>query len=305
MQKYIVRRLLQGLVTLFIISLVIFILARISGDPVTLLIDPMAEKSEYEQIKAKLGLDKSYVEQYFVFLSNALQGYFGQSFWYNEPALQAVLRHLPATLELGLAAIVISLCIAVPVGVFSAVRKNTFFDRLSMIFALVGQSAPIFWIGLVLMLIFSVVLRMLPTSGIGTLRHLVLPAVTLGWYSNTLILRITRSSMLDVLDSEYIKLARLEGLPERVVIWKHALKNAAVSILTTVGFMFIAVISGAVVTETVFAWPGVGRLLVESVLHHDFPVIQTIIILIAVGVVMINLVVDILYAYVDPRIRYR
>jgi peptide/nickel transport system permease protein len=305
MQRYIVRRIFQGLITLVIVSLIIFILARVGGDPVTLLIDPMAEKSEYEIIRARLGLDKSYIEQYFIFLGNALRGYFGQSFWHKEPALDTVLTRVPATLVLGLSATLISFCIAVPVGVYSAVKKNALFDRIAMAFALVGQSAPIFWIGIVLMLIFSVFLRVLPTSGMGSLKQLVLPAVTLGWYSNTLILRITRSSMLDVLDSEYIKLARLEGLPEWEIIWKHGLKNSAVSILTTVGFMLVAVVSGAVVTETVFAWPGVGRLLVESVLYHDYPVIQTIVMLIAFAVVVINIVIDVLYGYLDPRIRYR
>jgi len=305
MQRYVLRRLWQGVITLLIVSLIIFVLARISGDPVTLLIDPMAEKSEYEEIRARLGLDRSYVEQYLVFIGNAMRGYFGESFWYKEPALTTVMRRFPATLQLGLFATLISVVIALPVGVASAVRRGSFFDRAAMVFALIGQSAPIFWIGIVLMLIFSVFLGILPTSGMGGIRNLVLPGVTLGWYSNTLLLRITRSSMLDVLDTEYIKLARLEGLPERRVIWRHGIKNGAVSIITTIGFMLIAVVSGAVVTETVFAWPGVGRLLVESVMHHDFPVIQTIVILIAAGVVVINLLIDILYAYVDPRIRHR
>jgi peptide/nickel transport system permease protein len=284
---------------------IIFVLARISGDPVTLLIDPMAQKSEYEEIKARLGLDKSYLVQYLVFMGNACRGYFGQSFWYKEPALDTVLRRFPATLQLGLFATLISILIAVPAGVLSAAKRGSIFDKVVMIIALIGQSAPIFWIGIVLMLFFSVILGVLPTSGMGSVKNLILPAITLGWYSNTLLLRITRSSMLDVLDTEYIKLARLEGLPERRVIWRHGLKNGAVSILTTIGFMLIAVVSGAVVTETVFAWPGVGRLLVESVVHHDFPVIQTIVLLIATGVVLINLLIDILYAYVDPRIRYR
>jgi peptide/nickel transport system permease protein len=305
MQRYILKRLLQGLITLLIVSVIIFVLARISGDPVTLLIDPMAQKSEYEEIKARLGLDKSYLVQYLVFMGNACRGYFGQSFWYKEPALDTVLRRFPATLQLGLFATLISILIAVPAGVLSAAKRGSIFDKVVMIIALIGQSAPIFWIGIVLMLFFSVILGVLPTSGMGSVKNLILPAITLGWYSNTLLLRITRSSMLDVLDTEYIKLARLEGLPERRVIWRHGLKNGAVSILTTIGFMLIAVVSGAVVTETVFAWPGVGRLLVESVVHHDFPVIQTIVLLIATGVVLINLLIDILYAYVDPRIRYR
>jgi peptide/nickel transport system permease protein len=304
MQRYILIRVLQGIVTLFAVSLIVFVLSRLSGDPTTLLIDPQATPKDIAELKAKLGLDRSYLEQYVIFITGAFRGDFGESIWYKEPALSVFVEKLPNTIELGLASLIITLLIAVPIGVISAVKKDTIFDQAGKIFALFGQSAPIFWLGIVLMLVFAVTLRLLPTSGTGSFKHLILPAVTLGWYGNALIMRITRSSMLDVLDTEYIKLARLSGLPEWVVIWKHALKNAAISIVTAIGLLLISLISGAVVTETVFAWPGVGRTLVESINRRDFPVIQTTVLLIAFGVVAINLLVDLVYAYIDPRIRY-
>jgi peptide/nickel transport system permease protein len=304
MQRYILIRVLQGIVTLFAVSLIVFVLSRLSGDPTTLLIDPQATPKDIAELKAKLGLDRSYLEQYVIFITGAFRGDFGESIWYKEPALSVFVEKLPNTIELGLASLIITLLIAVPIGVISAVKKDTIFDQAGKIFALFGQSAPIFWLGIVLMLVFAVTLRLLPTSGTGGFTHLILPAVTLGWYGNALIMRITRSSMLDVLDTEYIKLARLSGLPEWVVIWKHALKNAAISIVTAIGLLLISLISGAVVTETVFAWPGVGRTLVESINRRDFPVIQTTVLLIAFGVVAINLLVDLVYAYIDPRIRY-
>jgi len=199
MQRYIVIRALQGVVTLFAVSLIVFILSRLSGDPTTLLIDPQATPKDIADLRAKPGLDKSYLEQYFIFITSAFRGDFGESIWYKEPALSVFMEKLPNTIELGLASLVITLIIAIPVGVISAVKKDTIFDQAGKIFSLLGQSAPIFWLGLVLMLVFAVTLRLLPTSGTGDIRHLILPAVTLGWYGNALIMGITRSSMLDVM----------------------------------------------------------------------------------------------------------
>ena len=304
MQRYIVIRLFQGFITLLVVSLIVFILSRLSGDPVSLLIDPEATEVEVAELTAQLGLDKSYPVQYMIFISKAFRGDFGKSIYFREPALNIFLEKLPNTLLLSFAALMLSLLISIPIGVLAAVKKDTFFDHAGKIFALIGQSAPIFWIGIIMILVFAVMLGILPTSGTGSIRHLVLPAVTLGWYGNALIMRITRSSMLDVLDTEYIKLSRLEGLSNQLIIWKHALKNAAIPIVTAIGLLLIALISGAVVTETVFAWPGVGRLLVDSVVQRDFPVIQTTVLLIAFGVVIVNLMIDVLYAYIDPRIRY-
>lgn len=304
MARYILIRLAQGVLTLFAVAAVVFVLSRLSGDPLALIMDPMATQADYAVERQRLGLDKSYGEQFVIFLVNAVQGDFGTSIFHKKPAFDVFFERLPATLELGFAALFFALLIAIPVGVLSAVHKNTLIDHFAKTVALVGQSAPIFWIGLVLMLVFAVTLRWLPTSGRGELIQLVLPAVTLGWYSNAFLMRITRSSMLDVLDSEYVKLARLEGIPRNRIIWKHALKNASTSIVTTLGLMMISLVTGAVVTETVFAWPGVGRLMVDSIFNRDFPVVQAAVTLVAAMVVGVNLLVDLLYAYIDPRVRF-
>ena len=305
MTRYLLARLAQGLVTLLAVSVVVFVLSRLSGDPLTLIMDPMATKADMARELARLGLDRSYVEQYAIFLANALLGDFGQSVFYKRDAFAVFLEKLPATLELGATAMLVSILIAIPIGVLSAVHQGGWLDRIARIVALTGQSAPVFWIGLVLILLFSVTLGWLPTAGRGTIRHLVLPAITLGWYGNAFLMRITRSAMLDVLGTDYVKLARLEGLPERRVIWIHAFRNAATSIVTTLGLMSISLVTGAVVTETVFAWPGVGRLTVDAIFQRDFPVVQTAVILIAVMVVAVNLAVDLLYAWIDPRVRVR
>jgi peptide/nickel transport system permease protein len=304
MQRYILKRLGQGVIVLIVVSLIVFALSRLSGDPLTLMLDPEATKADHEIMIKKLGLDKSLPEQYFLFITGALRGDFGESIWYTEPAITVVLEKVPATLELALTSILLSIIIAVPIGVLSAVKNNTMVDKAGKIFALIGQSAPIFWVGLVLMIVFAVNLRIFPTSGRGDIRHLILPAVTLGWYGNAFIMRITRSSMLDVLDSEYIKMARIAGISEWLVIWAHALKNAGISIANTIGLLVLAMIAGAVVTETVFAWPGVGRLVVDSIFHRDFPVVQTVVLLISSSVIVINLLVDLILAYLDPRIRF-
>lgn len=300
---YILRRLIHGVLTLFAVTIIVFLLSRLSGDPLSLIMDPAASASDRAIEMSRLGLDRSYVEQYLIFLRHALLGDFGESIFYKAPAFGVFMEYLPATLELGAVALLVSAAIAIPAGVLSAVYKGSIFDTAAKAFALTGQSAPIFWIALMLVLIFSVALGWLPTSGREGWLSLILPAVTLGWYSNAFLMRITRSSMLDVLDADYIRLARLEGLPERQIIWRHALKNASPTIVTTLGLMTISLVTGAVVTETVFAWPGVGRLIVESIFHRDFPVVQAAVTAIAALVIMINLAVDLLYAWIDPRVR--
>jgi len=304
MGRFILIRLGQGFLTLFAVALVVFLLSRMSGDPLALMMDPMATEADYADERRRLGLDKGLAEQFGVFFVNALRGDFGQSIFHKKPAFDVFLERLPATIELGAAALFFALLVAIPVGVVSAVHKGTPIDHAARIFALFGQSAPIFWIGLVLMLLFSVKLGWLPTSGRGSGWQLILPAVTLGWYSNAFLMRITRSSMLDVLDSEYVKLARLEGIPARRIVWKYALKNASTSIVTTLGLMAVSLVTGAVVTETVFAWPGVGRLMVDSIFNRDFPVVQTSVTMVAAMVVGINLLIDLAYAYIDPRVRH-
>lgn len=303
MARYLATRVLQGLVTLLAVSVVVFVLSRLSGDPLSLILDPMATREDMAREMARLGLDRSYPEQYMLFLARALGGDFGESIFHKRPAFEVFLERLPATLELGGLALALSVAIAIPLGVISAVHKDSAIDRVAKLVALTGQSAPVFWIGLVFILVFSVTLGWLPTSGRGTWRHAVLPAVTLGWYGNAFLMRITRSAMLDVLGSDYVRLARLEGLPERLVVWKHAFRNAATSVVTTLGLMSISLVTGAVVTETVFAWPGVGRLTVDAIFQRDFPVVQAAVLLIATIVVAVNLAVDLLYAWVDPRVR--
>lgn len=301
--EYVLRRLVHGALTLLAVTIVVFSLSRLSGDPLSLIMDPAATESDRLAEMARLGLDRSYVEQYLIFLKGAVTGDFGESIFYKAPAFGVFMQYLPATLELSFVALLVSAAIAIPAGVLSAVYKNGPFDAMAKAFALTGQSAPIFWIALMLVLLFSVTLGWLPTSGRGGIEHLILPAVTLGWYSNAFLMRVTRSSMLDVLDADYIRLARLEGLSERRIVWVHALKNAATTIVTTLGLMTITLVTGAVVTETVFAWPGVGRLIVESIFHRDFPIVQAAVTIIAAMVIMINLAVDLIYAWIDPRVR--
>jgi peptide/nickel transport system permease protein len=254
-------------------------------------------------MRAYLGLDRSWASQYGTFISHALRGDFGTSVRFRRPAMELIAERYGATLELGGLAVLIVIVVALPVGVYAAVHRGSGLDYAARAFAALGQAVPPFWLGLVLVLIFGVLLHLLPTSGRGTPLHVLLPGITLGWFAVAGLMRLTRSSMLDVLGSEYVKLARIKGLPERTVIWKHALRNALIAPLTAAGAIFAGLITGAVILETVFAWPGVGRLLVTAVSGRDFPVVQGVTMMVAVVTLLINLLVDIAYAYVDPRIR--
>ena len=310
MQRYIVVRLSQSLVVLFAVSIIIFGLARLSGNPLDLLVPEDAEPEDIVDMERKWGLDRPLHVQYFTFLSNALRGDFGKSLRYTDKdAMQMVMQRFPATLLLAGLALVISTSIAVPVGVLSALKKDTPADFTAKIFALLGQSAPSFWVGIMLMWIFAVELGWLPTSGTGEpgfdrVVHLLLPALSIGWYQVAALMRLVRSSMLEVLDSEFIKLARIKGVTETRVVWKHALRNAAIAPITLFGLLVAQLVTGTVVTETVFAYPGVGLLAVDAIRYRDFQVMQTIVVVFAVIFVGVNLLVDIIYAYVDPRIRY-
>jgi len=310
MQRYILVRLSQSLVVLFAVSIIIFGLARLSGNPLDLLVPEDAEPEDIVDMERKWGLDRPLHVQYFTFLSNALRGDFGKSLRYTDKdAMQMVMQRFPATLLLAGLALVISTSIAVPVGVLSALKKDTPADFTAKIFALLGQSAPSFWVGIMLMWIFAVELGWLPTSGTGEpgfdrVVHLLLPALSIGWYQVAALMRLVRSSMLEVLDSEFIKLARIKGVTETRVVWKHALRNAAIAPITLFGLLVAQLVTGTVVTETVFAYPGVGLLAVDAIRYRDFQVMQTIVVVFAVIFVGINLLVDIIYAYVDPRIRY-
>jgi peptide/nickel transport system permease protein len=305
MQRYLVQRLWQGSLTLLAISAIVFMLARWSGNPLDVMLPDEATDEDYRRAARHWGLDKPLPIQYLTFLGNALRGDFGRSIRLREPALDLVLARLPATLQLAGAAMVVSLVIAIPVGVLSAVHRDTLLDVGGKVIALVGQSMPSFWLGIVLIWVFAVMLGWLPSSGRGGLQHYILPAVALGWYQVAALMRLIRSSMLDVLDSEYVKLARLKGVSPPMVVWKHCLRNAAIPPLTYFGVIAAVLLTGSVVTETVFSWPGIGLLAIDAVRYRDFPLVQTIVLLFAVTFILVNLMVDILYAYIDPRIRYQ
>ena len=314
MQRYILIRFLQSLLTLWVMTVIVFSLARMTGDPLDVLLPMEAGEGERERVAKHWGLDRPLFvnaanpldTQYFTFLGKALQGDFGNSWkWQGHTAMGLVVERMPATLQLSSVAIAISVLLALPFGVLTAVWKDTLFDSVGKIFALLGQSLPSFWLGIVLMWTFAVTLGWLPTSGRGTVYHMVLPAICLGWFQVAAMMRLIRSSMLDVLDSEFVKLTRIKGLPEWRVIWKHCLRNAAIAPLTYFAITLGVLVTGSVVIESVFAWPGTGLLAVDAVRARDFQVVQAIVIVFTSVLIMVNLAVDILYAYIDPRIRFQ
>ncbi|HXV09903.1 MAG TPA: ABC transporter permease [Burkholderiales bacterium] len=306
MQRYIAVRVFQSLVAIFVMSLIVFSLARISGNPLEMMLPLEAEQADFDRLTKYWGLDKPLPEQYVTFLKNGIKGDFGESLKYQgKSAMGLVVERLPATLELAGFALLISAILAVPIGVLAAVSKDTGWDAAAKVVALLGQSLPAFWLGIMLMWVFAVWLDWLPSSGRGGLKHLILPAITLGWFQVAAIMRLVRSSMLEVLDSEFVKLTRVKGIPEWKVVWKHCLRNAAIAPLTFFAIIAGVLLTGSVVTETVFTWPGVGLLVVDAVRSRDFQVVQAVVIVFAVIFILCNLLVDILYAYLDPRIRYQ
>jgi len=286
-----------------LLSLTIFFFVRVTGDPAALLVEPGASAADIAAIHHRFGLDQPLWVQYGLFMWSLAHGDLGQSFYYQTPVIDLYLSRLPNSLMLAGVAMVFSLLIGIPSGILAAVRVGRFWDSAGKVFALLGLSLPSFWVGLVLILLFSVYLHWLPSSGAGTPLHLIMPAFALGWYFAAAHMRLTRSSMLDVLGSEYIKLARLKGLPEALVIAKHAFKNALIPVLTLAGINLVIMVNVAVVVETVFAWPGIGRLLYEGITFRDFPVVQGVVLLGGAMIVVVNLAIDILYAVIDPRIR--
>jgi ABC-type dipeptide/oligopeptide/nickel transport system permease component len=300
---FLVSRLVRAMVALWLVSTVVFVVMRLSGDPVPLLLPPDAPRSEIFRVRAELGLDRPLPVQYAIFLGHALQGDFGRSIHFRQPALHVVLGYLPATLELGLTAFVLAALVALPIGVVSAVRRNSMVDQATMGIALVGQSAPTFFIGILLILIVSLNLGLLPTSGREGWPNLVLPALTLGAFAMASIARLTRSAVLEVLRADYIRTARAKGVSEALVVAKHTLKNAAVPIVTITGLQFGTLLGGAVVTETVFAWPGIGRLAIQSIYNRDYPIVQCTVFLSAVLFIVINFFIDLVYGLLDPRVR--
>jgi len=304
MQWYIVRRFCQSVLALLVISILIFGMSRLTGDPVTLMLPDDASREDIAQLRHALGLDQPLPVQYWVFISRAVQGDFGRSIKGQMPVLDMIKDRLPHSLKLAAVALCIAVLLAFPLGVMAAVKKGTVLDTMANIVAVLGQSLPQFWVGIVLIQVFAVRLRWLPVAGVGSVWHYVLPAFTLGWFVVAGMMRLLRSSMLDIMGSECIKLARIKGLPESTVIWKHALRNAMIPVLTFAAIYLAVLVTGAILVETVFAWPGIGQLIYQGIVFRDFPVVQAVVLLTAGIVTAVNLLVDILYAYVDPRIRY-
>lgn len=303
--QYIIRRLLIIIPVLLGVSLIIFTMVRvIPGDPAIILAGPHANKEQVDQIRAQLGLDRHPVVQYFSFLGDLVQGDLGRSTRTGLPVAREIMARLPNTVVLALTAIILASFLGILTGIVAGVKQNSIFDHLSMMIALFGLSMPVFWLGLMLMLLFSIQLGWLPSVGAESWKHLILPAITLGANSTAIIARMTRSSMLEVIRLDYIRTARAKGLTETLVIWRHALKNALIPVVTVIGLQTGTLLGGAVLTEIVFAWPGIGRLLVEAILSRDYPVVQGLVLLVATIFIFINLIVDLLYSYLDPRIRY-
>lgn len=304
MLKFIANRLLHSFISLLAISLIVFSLSHLTGSPVDALLPDDATPQQIQNLIVHLGLDRPLHVQYFTFLQNALTGDFGDSTkWKGSTAAMVVWERLPATLELGGLAMLMSVVIAIPMGVLSAVKRNSWFDTFAGGFALLGQSLPTFWLGIVLMWIFAVMLGWFPTSGYGTIWHMILPAFSMAWFQIAALTRLTRSAMLEVLDAEFIKLARVKGVQEQGIIWRHAFRNAAIVPVTYFGVLAGSLLTGSVVVETVFAWPGTGLLAIDAIRGRDFPVVQAVVMFFAIFYLLANFLVDILYAVIDPRTR--
>ena len=303
MKFYILKRLFHSIFVLVGISLVVFIILHLTGDPAALLMPMDATPEQVAQFRKEMGFTDPVIMQYWRFFKGTLRGDFGQSFRHSQPALDLVLERMPATIQLTFAALFLALVIAIPVGIISAIKRNSILDHIGMTGALLGQSTPVFWLGIMLILIFSVTFQLFPSSGRGEIEHLVLPAITLGMFSMARTARMMRSSMLEVLGQEYIKTAKAKGLAPWIVILKHALKNASIPVVTIVGMELGTLLGGAVITETIFAWPGVGRLAIQAIYNRDYPVVQASVFILASIFVLVNLIVDLIYTYLDPRVK--
>jgi peptide/nickel transport system permease protein len=304
MQRYIFMRLVQGIITLWALSLAVFLSVHLTGDPALYLLGPEGTQQDYEQLKKNLGLDKPLPVQYGLFLSKVVRADFGKSHISGQPARKALLERFPATLELASAAMLLTVALGIPLGIVSAVKRDSIIDHFGKFFAVLGIATPHFWVAIMLILLFGAILGWLPTFGKGSANHYILPAFVLGWGGMAGMVRLVRSSMLEVLDSEYVKFARVKGLPENMVVYKHALKNAVIPALTFGGLTLAGLLNGSVAIEVVFAWPGIGRLMLQGINQRDFPIIQATVLAAGSFYIVISLIVDILYAYVNPRIRY-
>ena len=303
--RYILDRLIQAIILIIIVSTVVFLIVRLTGNPLDVVLDPRATASVREALAEKLGLDKPLFIQYLIYMGNMIRGDFGKSFISQEPCLHLVLQRFPATLELTTLAMILALIIAVPIGIYSAANRGSSLDILGRIFAFTGMAAPIFWTGIMAIWIFSVKLKILPVGGRGGIETLILPVITLGWVAASGLLRLTRSAMMDVLNTDYITMARAKGLSRSIILWKHAFRNAALPVLTFFVLLFILIMGGAVVTETVFSWPGLGRLLIFSVQSRDYPMVQTIVTLLCIVYIGANFIVDVLYSLLNPKITHQ
>ncbi len=299
------RRLLRSALVLFGVSLVVFALVRvIPGDPVRLMLPPDAMEEDVELLREQLGFNEPLHDQYFLYMKGVLTGDLGKSLRFRRPVLELVLERLPATIELALVGTLLTVILAIPAGVLAAWKRNSFYDSFFMFLTMVGQSVPIFWLGIMLILILSVTLRLLPTSGRGTLAQLVMPGFTLATFNMALIARLTRSSVLEILGQPFIRTARAKGLQERVVLARHVLRNSLLPVVTVLGLLVGPLLGGAVITETVFAWPGIGTLAVGAIYNRDYPLVQGTVLIAATVFVLINIMIDFVYLFLDPRIRY-
>jgi peptide/nickel transport system permease protein len=303
MRRYIARQLAQLVVVIFGISVLAFAILHVIGDPVVLLLPQNAGRQEFERYRKLLGLDQPIYVQYAKFASKAVQGDFGKSWYADTPAFRLVVERMPPTIYLTLAGLVVALLIAVPLGILAALKRHSFVDNLCTMLAVAGQAMPIFWLGIMLIIVFAVRFRLLPASGYGTWQHFLMPAFTLGAFLAPITMRLVRSGVIEVMNMEYIKTARAKGVGEPLVVIKHAFRNACIPVITVLGLQFGQLLGGAIVTETVFAWPGVATLTVESIRNQDFPVVQCAVVMLALIIVMVNLVVDVVVGFIDPRIR--
>ncbi|MCB0047864.1 MAG: ABC transporter permease [Caldilineaceae bacterium] len=304
MTRYILYRLAYSVIVVLGAVTVVFFLLYLTGDPVGQLLPLDATPADREALRSQLGFDQPFYIQYFRYISRLAHGDFGTSLRYRQDVMPLILQRVPATLKLTAASMLVALLIAIPAGIISALKRNTLIDSVTMFFALLGQCMPNFWLGLMLIVLFAVTWRILPPAGSGTWKHLVLPAITLGSYSAAILARLLRSSLLEVLNQDYIRTAQAKGLRNRTVLWIHAFRNASIPLVTIIGIQVGVLMGGAIVTEYVFAYPGLGRLVLEAISARDFPVVQASVLFIAVTISVVNLLVDISYVILDPRIRY-
>lgn len=306
MGQYVFRRVLQAIVVLWGVSVIVFVLLRLApSDPITIMLAETASPEQIAEARHQMGFDQPIYVQYVIFMEHAAQGDLGESIFYKEPALQVILNALPNTAILSAVAFILSLAVALPVGILSALHRDTFWDYFGVGLALIGQATPPYWLGIMLILLFSVRLRWLPTSGDFGPQYIILPGITLAAVLMPIVTRLVRSGMLDVLNEDYVRTARAKGLREQIVIWKHALRNMLIPLVTVLGLQLSSLLGGAVIIEQVFGWPGVGQLAVNAISSRDYPVVQADVLVVSFAFVFVNLLVDLLYARLDPRIRYQ